>query len=59
MLAEWVDACSVVCKGVSAGGKPTVKLADNPRKAMGPQSEIKRYKRVFGVGAQNPIEVLV
>jgi len=26
---------------------------------MGPQSEIKRYKRVFGVGAQNPIEVLV
>jgi nicotinate phosphoribosyltransferase len=57
--SEGLDSFSLVCKAVSADGKPTVKLSDNPRKAMGPQSEIKRYKRVFGVGAQNPIEVLV
>ena len=57
--SEGLDSFSLVCKAVSADGKPTVKLSDNPRKAMGPQSEIKRYKHVFGVGAQNPIEVLV
>ena len=36
-----------------------VVLPDNQRQAMGPQSEINRYKRVLGVGAQNSIEVLV
>ena len=50
---------SIVCKAVSANGRPTVKLSDNPRKAMGPEAEIARYKRVFGVGAQKPEEVLV
>ena len=50
---------SLVCKAVSANGKPTVKLSDNPNKAMGPASEIERYKRVFGVGAQEASEVLV
>ncbi len=50
---------SLVCKAVSANGRPTVKLSDNPEKAMGPQDEIERYKRVFGVGAQEPIEVIV
>ncbi|MFP4275779.1 MAG: nicotinate phosphoribosyltransferase, partial [Paracoccaceae bacterium] len=43
---------SLVCKAVSADGKPTVKLSDNPEKAMGPEAEIARYKRVFGVGEQ-------
>ncbi len=43
---------SVVCKAVSANGRPTVKLSDNPNKAMGPADEIERYKRVFGVGEQ-------
>ncbi len=57
--SKGLDSFSLVCKAVSADGKPTVKLSDNPRKAMGPQSEINRYKRVFGVGAQNSIEVLV
>ena len=28
---------SLVCKAVSANGRPTVKLSDNPNKAMGPQ----------------------
>ncbi|MEP3845255.1 MAG: nicotinate phosphoribosyltransferase [Paracoccaceae bacterium] len=50
---------SLVCKAVSANGKPTVKLSDNPRKAMGPASEIDRYKRVFGVGDQEELEVVV
>ncbi len=50
---------SLVCKAVSANGRPTVKLSDNPEKAMGPAEEIERYKRVFGVGAQKPIEVIV
>ncbi len=50
---------SLVCKAVSANGRPTVKLSDNPEKAMGPKEEIERYKRVFGVGEQKAIEVVV
>ncbi len=50
---------SLVCKAVSANGRPTVKLSDNPNKAMGPGLEIERYKRVFGVGAQKAMEVVV
>ena len=50
---------SLVCKAVSADGHPTVKLSDNPEKAMGPPDEIDRYKRVFGVGAQDRIKVIV
>jgi nicotinate phosphoribosyltransferase len=50
---------SLVCKAQSANGRPTVKLSDNPAKAMGPKDEIERYKRVFGVGTQaaQPVEV--
>ncbi|WP_412508449.1 nicotinate phosphoribosyltransferase [Roseovarius sp. SYSU LYC5161] len=50
---------SLVCKAVAADGRPTVKLSDNPRKAMGPADEIARYKRVFGVGEQEEMEVVV
>ena len=50
---------SLVCKAVSANGRPTVKLSDNPNKAMGPAAEIARYKRVFGVGEQKAVEVVV
>ena len=50
---------SLVCKAISANGNPTVKLSDNPNKAMGPESEIARYKRVFGVGEQEKVEVVV
>ncbi|HBD90786.1 MAG: nicotinate phosphoribosyltransferase [Rhodobacteraceae bacterium GWE1_64_9] len=50
---------SLVCKAVSANGRPTVKLSDNPNKAMGPADEVARYKRVFGVGAQQAAEVIV
>ena len=50
---------SLVCKAIAANGKPTVKLSDNPRKAMGPGSEIERYKRVFNIGEQTEEDVLV
>ncbi len=50
---------SLVCKAVAANGRPTVKLSDNPQKAMGPADQIERYKRVFEVGAQQSFDVLV
>ncbi len=50
---------SLVCKAVAANGRPTVKLSDNPEKAMGPAEEIDRYKRVFGVGEQERQAVIV
>ncbi|KIC35779.1 nicotinate phosphoribosyltransferase [Leisingera sp. ANG-M7] len=50
---------SLVCKAVAANGRPTVKLSDNPEKAMGPAEEIVRYKRVFGVGEQERQAVIV
>ncbi len=50
---------SLVCKAVRADGRPTVKLSDNPNKAMGPEAEIARYKRVFGIGQQDAMEVVV
>lgn len=50
---------SLVCKAVTANGRPTVKLSDNPNKAMGDAAEIARYKRVFGVGDQTAQEVVV
>ncbi len=50
---------SLVCKAVKANGNPTVKLSDNPNKAMGPADQIARYKRVFGVGEQAKQDVVV
>jgi len=50
---------SLVCKAISADGRPTVKLSDNPNKAMGPDTEIARYKRVFDVGTQQADAVTV
>jgi len=50
---------SLVCKAVSADGRPTVKLSDNPAKALGPPQEVARYRRVFAVGEQpkRPVDV--
>lgn len=39
---------SLVVKAMSANGLPTVKLSDNLKKALGPISEVERYKRIFG-----------
>ena len=58
-IGDGLAPFSLVCKAVSADGHPTVKLSDNPNKALGPAEEIARYKRVFGVGAQQAQEVVV
>ena len=50
---------SLVCKAVAANGRPTVKLSDNPNKAIGPADEIARYRRIFGLGHQSAQPVLV
>ncbi len=54
-----LDPFSIVCKVLSADGHPAVKLSDNPTKAVGPELEIQRYRRVFKVGAQETQPVLV
>jgi len=54
-----LDPFSLVCKVISADGQPTVKLSDNPKKAMGPADEVDRYKRVFSVGSQEERAVIV
>ncbi|MET0605822.1 MAG: nicotinate phosphoribosyltransferase, partial [Beijerinckiaceae bacterium] len=54
-----LDPISIVCKVVAANGRPTVKISDNPTKAMGLPSEIERYKRVFNVAEEKPQPVLV
>ena len=54
-----LKAFSLVCKAIKANGNPTVKLSDNPRKSMGPQDQVDRYKRVFGVGEQAEQDVVV
>jgi nicotinate phosphoribosyltransferase len=43
-----LDPISLVCKLMTVEGRPAVKLSDNSRKATGPESEIARYRRVFG-----------
>jgi nicotinate phosphoribosyltransferase len=40
---------SMVCKVVAANGRPCVKLSNNPNKATGPEPEVARYQRIFGV----------
>jgi nicotinate phosphoribosyltransferase len=50
---------SLVCKAVAANGRPTVKLSDNPNKALGPAAEVDRYRRVFGVGRKEAQDLLV
>ncbi len=46
-----LDPFSIVCKVVEAGGRPAVKLSDNPAKAIGPAAEVARYRRVFEANA--------
>ncbi len=57
--ADGLAPFSLVCKALAADGHPTVKLSDNPNKAMGPEAEIARYKRVFDVRHQDAIDVIV
>ncbi len=57
--SDRLEPFSMVCKAITADGKPTVKLSDNPNKAMGPAEEVARYKRVFDVGDQTASDVIV
>ncbi len=50
---------SLVCKVVSANGRPAVKLSDNPDKATGEPAEIQRYLRVFGDAGRTSLPVRV
>jgi nicotinate phosphoribosyltransferase len=54
-----LDPFSIVCKVISANGRPAVKLSDNPLKAVGPPDEAARYRHVFQVGAQATLPVQV
>jgi nicotinate phosphoribosyltransferase len=49
---------SLVCKLVEVDGRSAVKLSDNYQKAMGPEDQVERYRRVFGVEgiADLPVE---
>jgi nicotinate phosphoribosyltransferase len=42
------DPISLICKVSDVEGRPAVKLSDNYAKALGPPSEVERYRRVFG-----------
>jgi len=54
-----LNAISLVCKVISANGRPAVKLSDNPLKATGEKSEIDRYIRIFGTEGQTEIGLKV
>lgn len=58
-MNDQLRAISLVCKVTQANGKPTVKLSDNLLKATGPETEIDRYKQLFGSESlgQQPVEV--
>lgn len=43
-----LDPISLVCKVVEVGGRPAVKLSDNPTKATGPKDAVDRYLSIFG-----------
>lgn len=53
------DPISLVCKVVSADGRPAVKLSDNFGKAGGPPATIARYRRVFGSDGMQGVPIHV
>ena len=53
------DPISLVCKLSEANGRPTVKLSDNYAKAMGPEAEVERYRRVFGTAGMVNVPAIV
>jgi nicotinate phosphoribosyltransferase len=52
------DPVSLVCKLTEVDGRAAVKLSDNYLKAMGPASEIERYRRVFGTAGVANVPLL-
>ena len=59
LAGEALAPFSLVCKAVEANGSPTVKLSDNVGKAMGPEEEIARYRRIFDLKTQSREPILV
>jgi nicotinate phosphoribosyltransferase len=53
------DPISLVCKLTEAGGRPAVKLSDNLAKALGPEDEIERYRKLFGTAGIANVPVMV
>src|ERR1700693_1175289 len=52
------DPISLICKVYTAEGKAAVTLSDNYAKALGPPSEIERYRRVFGTAGVSNVPVI-
>jgi nicotinate phosphoribosyltransferase len=52
------DPVSLICKVSDVEGRPAVKLSDNYAKALGPPSEIERYRRVFGTAGVSNLPVI-
>ena len=49
-LRPSLDPISLVCKITEAGGRPAVKLSDNPNKAVGGPAAVGRFRRGLGGG---------
>jgi nicotinate phosphoribosyltransferase len=52
------DPVSLICKVNDVEGRSAVKLSDNYSKALGPEAEIERYRRVFGTVGVADIPVI-
>jgi nicotinate phosphoribosyltransferase len=52
------DPVSLICKVSDVDGRAAVKLSDNYAKALGPASEIERYRRVFGTAGVSNVPVI-
>ncbi len=52
------DPVSLICKVHEVDGRPAVKLSDNYSKALGPPSEIERYRHVFGTAGVSNAPVI-
>jgi nicotinate phosphoribosyltransferase len=52
------DPISLICKVHQVEGRPAVKLSDNYAKALGLESEIERYRRIFGTAGVANVPVI-
>ena len=52
------DPIGLICKVSEVEGRPAVKLSDNYAKALGPVSEVERYRRVFGTAGMTNVPLV-
>jgi nicotinate phosphoribosyltransferase len=52
------DPIGLICKVSEVEGRPAVKLSDNYAKALGPESEVERYRRVFGTAGMTNVPLV-